>query len=494
MGHADDSSPVTHSVAPGGSSVELVGAPLLYCHAVVRTVPGRRTVCRGEWQAQPVYAKIFAGKKAYRDATRDASGVKAMLNAGIISPALLFEGGATDGSHVLLYAAIPDARNAEELAAEDPEGCFDLALKLVTTLAAHHRAGLLQTDLYLKNFLLQGDTVYSLDGDGIRNAGKALDKKRSLDHLAQLLSKFDVLAMQQWLPALLMHYLAERKWAGNANVAAVSSAIASHRYATCIKYAEQKVFRECTDVRVETRWSQRLAVARSRMNEAVALWAQSPDGAFLPGKSQPLKMGRTCTVITTNFGQERVVIKRYNIKSVAHGLNRAFRCSRAALSWANAYRLRISGIATATPVALLERRLGPLRREAYFVADYVDAPDIAQYFADAVEDDARKQAVAAAVAHLFRKLLVLGITHGDCKATNIKVVNGEPLLIDLDSMRQYRKPDSARAGHVRDLQRFLRNWQEGSAIRALLEQAFRNEYEDTGLLQGAGLVITSKTT
>lgn len=417
-----------------------------------------------------------------------------MLDAGITAPALLFEGSAVDGGHVLLYAAIPDARNAEEVAAENPEGCFDLALKLVTTLAAHHRAGLVQTDLYLKNFLLQGDTVYSLDGDGIRNAGKALNKKRSLNHLAQLLSKFDVLAMQQWLPALLMHYLAERQWAGNVDVAAVSAAIASHRYATCIKYAEQKVFRECTDVHVETRWSQRLAVARLRMNEGVAHWAQSPDSAFLPDMSHPLKMGRTCTVIAAKLGQERVVIKRYNIKSLAHGLSRAFRRSRAALSWASAYRLRISGIATAAPVALLERRLGPLRREAYFVADYVDAPDIAQYFADAAEDDARKQAVATAVAHLFRKLLALGITHGDCKATNIKVVNGEPLLIDLDSMHQYRKPDSARAGHVRDLQRFLRNWQEGSAIRALLEQAFRNEYEDTGLLQGAGLVITSKTT
>lgn len=496
MGSKIESSPGLPQVLPVNtedSHLGLIDGSRVFLKAKIRMVPDRRMVYQGMWNDQPVYAKLFYGKKAWRDVQRDANGIKAFLQAGIATPALLYEGELPAGGYALLFSEIVDGQSAEQLMAESPESGFDLALQLVNVLAAHHTAGLLQTDLYLKNFLRHGKVLYSLDGDGVRSIGKPLGKKRSLDHLAQLLSKFDALALQKWLPALLMQYLAERKWTGDADLEAMKLLIARHRYSSMAKYADRKVFRECTDVHVDQSWHQHFYAAKRRCGTPLAQWQQSPDVVFAPDNSQLLKPGNTCTVIATQFGQERVVIKRYNIKNLMHGLNRALRRSRAALSWANAFRLKAAGVATAEPVALLERRLGPFRREAYFVADYVEAPDALQYFADEGISETEKQLASQAIARMFRKLLALGITHGDCKATNIKMLNGEPLLIDLDSMRQYEKPEQARGGHVRDLQRLLRNWQDNSGIRQMLETALTNEYEDIRLLRAVG-IATSKTT
>lgn len=478
----------------GGGVVAIKNAPPFEVRNIIRHVPQRRLVCSGVWNGRPVVAKLFEGAKAARDATRDAAGIRAFLQAGIAAPALLMQGELPGVGQVLVYEEIQDARNAETLEADNPAGSLELARRLVAILALHHRAGLVQTDLYLKNFLVRGETIYSLDGDGVRGQGKPLGKKRSLDHLAQLLSKFDVLAMQKWLPALLMQYLAERKWTGVADLEAMKVLVSRHRYASMEKYAGRKVFRTCTDVDVQKSWRRHFYAARPRMDAFLAQWRQSPDAPFASGAAQMLKAGNTCTVVGAQFGQESVVIKRYNIKNPLHGVSRALRRTRAAISWANAFRLKAAGIATAEPVALLEKRFGPLRREAYFVMGLVDAPDALEYFADQRIGASDRELAAQAVARLFHKLLALGITHGDCKATNVKVLNGEPWLIDLDSMRQYKKPDAARRGHIRDLRRWLRNWPESSATRALLEQALNNEYEDTGLLQAAGLDVVSKTT
>ena len=48
------------------------------------------------------------------------------------------------------------------------------------------------------------------------------------------------------------------------------------------------------------------------------------------------------------------------------------------------------GIATAAPIALLEKRCGIIRRQAYFLAEYVDAPDAAEFFADTKVSAAQK--------------------------------------------------------------------------------------------------------
>ena len=77
----------------GITSTQLfLGDSSLALKAVVRTVPGRRLVCRAEWMGKEVYVKIFLGRNAQKYAYRDGLGVEALLQNKILTPKLIFSG------------------------------------------------------------------------------------------------------------------------------------------------------------------------------------------------------------------------------------------------------------------------------------------------------------------------------------------------------------------------------------------------------------------
>ena len=73
--------------------------------------------------------------------------------------------------------------------------------QLTSAVALHHKVGLIQTDLYLKNFLVKDTAVYTLDGDGVRRLSKLFKKREALKNLATLFSKMDVLD-DDWIDQL----------------------------------------------------------------------------------------------------------------------------------------------------------------------------------------------------------------------------------------------------------------------------------------------------
>ncbi len=459
--------------------------------ALVRAVPGRRYVYRARWQGQDVYAKLFTGKNHAYYAGRDLAGVQRLAAAGIETPPLLFQGGVPDAqARVLVFLAIGQASNAEQAwSGYDARARFTLAQRLVQTLARHHQAGLIQTDLYFKNFLVQGEVVYTLDGDGIRRLRVLFQQRQRLRNLATLFSKMDVLD-DQWIPELYTCYCRQLNAdCKPADLAALRSLTQRIRSRMASAYADKKVFRTCTDVQVTRRFDYFLAVARGFGLAPASLGLLD---AALADQKANLKNGNTCTIARTLIADRQVVVKRYNIKDFWHGLNRAFRPSRAAASWANAHRLLISRIATPEPLALMEERLGLLRRRAYYVSEYLDAPDALQFFAQSSSPDDR-EAVARNLATLFYRLYLLKFSHGDCKATNIKIVDLSPVLIDLDGMRSYRLPrifDSLfKRRHVKDLKRLMKNWEHDAATTALLKQALQVEYASQGLYRGDAILI-----
>ena len=473
-----------------GFVLQLKDAPSIHGLQTVRHMPGRRVVCRGQWNDQEVYAKIFIGSQATRYAQRDLQGVRALEAAGILTPPLLHTGPGIDGmSEVLIFAAIADSTNAEqawtELSADSPAR-FVMAQKLVTEVARHHNAGLMQTDLYLRNFLLQGERIYTLDGDAVRELSGWSVRRKALQNLALLLSKFDVVDEAIWLSELLAIYARKRGWSNPPASGCMHRRIAAIRRRVAAGYADRKVFRECTDIMVSQSNCRYQAIARPYVSAQLQQALAKPDLLVDGARSRRLKSGNTCTVALTEIDGRKVVIKRYNIKSFWHGLNRALRQSRAAISWSNAHRLHMYGIATARPIALLEKRCGPVRRQAYFLAEYVEAPDAAAFFADADLDQAQKATAAANVARLFYKLYLLGIEHGDFKAANVKMVDYQPLLIDLDSMREHSCRWLFERRHVRDLRRFMRNWQRDNETGILLVNAFKKTYKGHRLLERAG--------
>lgn len=455
---------------------------------VVRFVPNRRCVCHGVWQGQRIYVKLFFGNKATQYALRDIQGVKCLHAANLLTPSLLnhiplmqVEG------YAVIFEEIATAENAEDILSRSNKATqLLLAKQLVKTVAEHHENKLIQTDMYLKNFLILHRTVYTIDGDGIRCLDK-LSKQKALANLSQMLSKFDALMLDRHLFSLLDSYAKARRWSESPNLGDIKRKIALLRYKVTTAYADKKVFRQCTDVNVIKTNHVYIAVSGEYSAFALPRTGSELDRCFTP--ESIIKDGHTCTVGFVSIDCLRVVIKRYNIKNVWHGINRALRQTRASVSWANAHRLTLLGLATAKPIALIETRITGLNRKAYFLTEYVDAPDVAAYFKQVSDKALRAQAVKQLV-ELFYRLYLLNISHGDMKATNIKVLSdGKPLLIDLDSMQQHRYNFFAIKAHARDIKRFMRNWKDEPSLYNAFVKSFKVVYADHTPLKAAHILI-----
>lgn len=454
---------------------------------VVRYVPSRRCVCRGVWQGVSVYVKLFFGPKAQHYAQRDLNGVHHFNKAAISTPKILLHSELRNAHGVaIVFEAIDDAKNAEDFWVESNEQSrLMLAKQLMRVLAEHHNAGLLQTDLYLKNFLVDSNAIYSIDGDGVR-VYDALTKQYALRNLCQLLSKFDVLMLSQQLPALLQTYSDARLGHFSLALDDVQRKVDSVRIKAVNAYAEKKVFRQCTDVNVENGENKFIAIRSAFSNLSLPKTVVELDGYFKP--ENIIKNGNTCTVASVKMDQHSLVIKRYNIKGFWHGVGRAFRQTRAAVSWANAHRLQLLDLDTAHPVALIESRVFGLKGKAYFLAEHLDVPDMSEFF----QRTSNKALRAAAVKHtveLFYRLYLLKISHGDMKATNIKVLaSGKPSLIDLDCMKQHQNVLSAKKAHARDIKRFMQNWKGQPSLYNAFIKAFKVVYADQAPLQAAQIL------
>lgn len=478
-------------------AVNLNDGSLLDLQTAVRVVPQKRVVALGEWQQQPVYAKLFMGDSAVRHAKRDAQGVKALQAGNVATPALLYEGAITvqeedqacDDIQVLLLAAHPAAENAEQVYQRANSALKKaLAKKLVQTVARHHQANLLQTDLYFKNFLIDRGEVLTIDGDGIRQFDTLRDTQKK-QNLAVLLSKIDVLDLQDWLPELVAAYQTIQSEVVLDSAMLLAQANQA-RLKAASTYADKKVFRQCTDVLVSR--SARHFSAVQRDYTELPILGSAADFDELVNSGSWLKKGNTCSVVFAQLGPLPVVVKRYNIKGLSHAISRFWRPSRASASWANAHRLLNLGLATPQPVALHEARYARFfRGKAYLVSRYLDAPDIAEFFALVQEPLLRASAVKQTV-ELLSRLQALQLSHGDLKASNIKMMpDGKPVLIDLDSMRQHKYQFFAQKAHIRDLKRFMQNWQAQQALYNAFLKSFKVIYQNHAPLSAAGLVITT---
>lgn len=191
------------------------------------------------------------------------------------------------------------------------------------------------------------------------------------------------------------------------------------------------------------------------------------DAAMQAGKS--LKNDATTTLARISVSQHDWVIKRYNIKHWRHALSRAFRPSRAAISWCNAHRLQQHNIKTAKPVAMIENRWGLIRHKAYLICEYHQGVECASYFQQD-EPNTEQRRVMQNIIDTLSALFKLNISHGDLKATNILIYNAAPVLIDLDGMRKHSLSFKFRRACRKDIKRFLKNWQQLPTLQNLFRQ------------------------
>lgn len=451
-------------------------AALLRCHETVRAIPGRRLVCRGEWQGQDVYIKLYFDGVKYWQA--ECRGLQALANNHIAAPTVLYSGSADRAAlHVIVLATIQPAVTLDAALTQAADAAARTALlqRAVKCIAAHHRAGLQQRDIHLNNFLLCGEQLYTLDGGGIHDAGVPdLPLPPSCDNLALFFAELypddDVL-----IDVLLPVYLQQRSWGSEVLTATQLYARVQYFRDRRLRRFLKKVFRDCSAFKCEHSWRAYKVHDRSMASAGMVEFLADPDASLLRADAQTLKQGHTCTLWTTVIDGRKMVVKRYNIKSLKHRFGRALRPTRAAVSWRNAHRLGMYGIPTARPVALIEERFGPLRGRAWYLSEFVAGEAASSLCDQDKTGESVRTAAGQQLTRLLARLALSGLSHGDMKASNFILSQQGAVVIDLDAMQRHVAPESFQRAQRRDLARFMRNWEDCPGTKAMFTEMMRDK-------------------
>ncbi|THF57661.1 lipopolysaccharide kinase InaA family protein [Pseudothauera rhizosphaerae] len=442
----------------------------LTVHRLLRVLPGKRVVGEAvDADGARRLVKLFIDGHSERNWQRERDGIAALAAAGVPTPALVAAGPLAGGGHALLTDFLDGADTLLDgwhpLAGAMPgDGQFAAATALLAPafalLGQAHVAGLSHDDLHFGNFLRHDGRLLLIDGDAVRRHGPGpLAEGTAARDLALLLAQLP----RTWdghLDALLAAYrLTNPRPPGNG---ALQRALTKARAWRLQDYLG-KTGRDCTLFKVERTPDRYSAVVRGEADALAPLLA-GPDRAIDAGHL--LKRGNTCTVARVEADGRPLVVKRYNIKNARHALSRLWRPSRGWHSWREGHRLRLFGIPTPAPLALVEERRGPLRGRAWLVNEYCAGTDLLTLL-DA--DREPPPDVAAALVAIFATLHRERISHGDLKATNLLWDGRTVQFIDLDAMRQHRSQATHARAWRRDRERLLRNWPEGSALHRWLD-------------------------
>ena len=209
----------------------------------------------------------------------------------------------------------------------------------------------------------------------------------------------------------------------------------------------------------------RILLAPDRDTDALRTLLTDPDKIACKGR-QILKTDATTTLWLAPMDGEQWVIKRYNTRGPWHALKRALHRTRAANCWRMAHTYLACGIATAPPVALIEQRHGGFAGRSWFVNAFVEGTLLSDLLRER-RDLGGLETVTDGVVEIFAALQANRLSHGDMKATNILLVDGVPLLLDLDAARLHHSGWAHRRALARDRRRFLRNWDRQPEIRRM---------------------------
>lgn len=455
-------------------SIELAdsaGPATLRVDRLLRVLPGRRYVGRGEWRGRRVLAKLLVGRKAPQQFQRELSGARLLAGQGLSSPPLLADGLAEGQGGWLLFEYLEGCRSLadewQQVARETPlsDGQQALLGEALAAIAGLHAKGLWQADLHLDNLLRHEGGIHFIDGGGIRaeEPGRPLSRERVLENLGVFFAQLPP-SLEPFTEELLVYYLLANAEHALPLEALLKEVAKVRRWR--LRDFMHKLGRDCSLFSVR-RGARLLRIVRRDSEALLRPLLDDPDTAIARGKVY--KTGGAATVARVEVGGRPLLVKRYNIKGLGHWLKRFWRPSRAWHSWVEGNRLDFLGIPTPRPLAMLERRCCGLRGRAYLVTEYCAGPDILERFRPYLDGSPPEEELQA-LERLFATLLRERISHGDLKGNNLLWQDGRWLLIDLDAMRHHAGDAAFAEAYARDRARFLRNWPADSLLHRVLDE------------------------
>lgn len=457
---------------------------VLFCHEIVRVIPKKRVVAFGTWGGKQVVAKLFYQKRhAARHIKREYAGVNALLESGVLTPALYYHGTSKDRRiQVLIFERIMDAPNLDALWQDrsSVKAMLPLMHAMTIEIATHHVLGVLQHDLHFKNFLVSKRGIFTIDAGDLEVFDKPLTKKESIDNLGLFFSQLGI-GTEALQKTLFQIYTRSRGWiVKKADVVGLHAAIEKWTNKRWEQYSE-KIMRTCSAfVRHET--MKNLTIYdREYESHTLLQILKNPEAVFSWPETEMLKAGRSATVIKFKMDDQFYVMKRYNIKDSFHWLRRCLRPTRAATGWRLAQRLRLMGVATVKPIAFIENHFLGLRGKSYLLMEFNEGEHAGKFFAQHMKDQATSQFVAQQMMALFESLARLRITHGDLKMTNILVCRNRPVLIDLDGMQEHRTTWGFKRAFQQEIKRFMINWRDTPTVYNMFELLVQEVYRRLGV-------------
>lgn len=452
---------------------------VLICREVVRIIPGKRLVAFGKWQGRDVVAKLFYGRNAARHAKREYDGINALLLGGVLTPALHFHGISKDKRvHVLIFEKIVGAKSLDALwqGRTSAKELQSLMNAMIVELATQHVLGILQHDLHFKNFLVRKKHIYTIDGGDLEIFDKPLSKRDSLDNLGLFFSQLGV-GTDDLQKNLFQAYARSRGWlVKKYDLAYLRAALSRWTAKRWADYRE-KIMRTCSAFVCRTS-ARSLSVYDRQYESAYFLQLlQNPESFLSLPETKILKKGNTASVFKIKVDSSPLIVKRYNIKNSMHWLRRSLRPTRAAKSWCAAHQLHLMGVATAKPIAFIEKRFLGLRASSYGIIEYIDGIDAGTFFRSYTTTPIELEFVAQKIVNLFEGLAKLELTHGDLKRTNIIISKMKPVLIDLDGMTSYRSQRMFQRAFKQEMKRFLENWRTQPTIHTLFQNLITQMYQ-----------------
>jgi tRNA A-37 threonylcarbamoyl transferase component Bud32 len=484
------------SISPGGRSdssrrslpvsidqrYSLENGEEIICLEVVRSLPGKRQVFLGEYAGSQVFVKLFLdSNRGGRHWRRECDGLIAFKQRNIRTAEVLYAGQTAD-QHlpVIVLEHISGVKSVKQAWGEaDIQSQKQILKRMVVLLAQHHQSGLCQTDLHLDNFVMSDQEIFSLDGAGVVVHAGGVGQETGLRNLGLFVAQLP----PEWeahIPEISELYSTQRGWSHGPGSASLLIHVNKAREGRWKEFSN-KLFRNCTAFLYTKHHNGFQVVAREFSSQEMTDLLHNPDASF-PGANKALKNGNTSTVWAIAVNGHDVVVKRYNVKGFWHGLKLSLFTGRGERSWVNGYRLLFCGIPTPRPVALLKMRAGLFSTTVYLLSELVQFVSAKKLFRDPGVSDGEKEAMAEQIAQTLHKLQQQQISHGDLKASNILISDGEAMLIDLDAMRQHADSAGFKKAWTMDLQRFMRNWDYDKELHQLfIRHLISNRIDLAGL-------------
>ena len=424
---------ITLEPTPSGGCPQTV-----LCLRLLRDLGKKRKIFDAVWDQQPVTIKVFTDPiKAKYHTKREWRRLKLLHQRCPNSPVPLFYGRSKQGGWAAVTKKILDAPNLREIwdSTTDKDKKYELLLMICRQLAEQHNKGVLQKDLHLGNFLLQGEKLFTVDVGQMQFFSHKVGRNTAISQLAMLGCSLPT-GQTQTFTRLCEEYFQARNWhLEKSDETLFHKKMARHR-----KTAIRRELRKCL------RTSKRYFKIKTSGYTAV-LSREFCEGANprhlveqideLMAHGQVIKNSNTSYVARMNWNGKEVVVKRYNYKGFFHSLRHTIKGSRALHNWLNSHKLRKLNIPTPKPLAYISTYKRLLLEKAYIVTEYIPGKTFHRLIKREKKSCEEQIKITNQILNIIERLGEYRISHGDLKDTNILVTDEGPVLTDLDSVKTH---------------------------------------------------------